>query len=369
MSTLPPFARALQGRRTHGDLQDRHKKASEDPPEYVEPTSARPPEVYPSIDRRKPGEPEIPARNPAHSDEVLDLRLLVSNLESQNADLTAENKRLQRVQVELETERQLATEYKYQLEDTITQLQDEQAKVRLLQTQVQQLENLLDNRKQLTDVKEQMLQRIQTEYQQVMKDYSRILELNGVQTGQLRQARVEISELEAQVEELKGLSRRRPSEPLAFVRTTPAAPAFADDFPLFEADTYATDIQNPPETPEPEFDLPRTAPPKEPDPVTLPKPRTPLKRAALVDNIDFGSEPTGIIVDDVDSMSVDEMKDLLSVLRGQKEEVERRLNKAPEKGRLMAHVRREQEEKEHELDVLSRRIAKLRWALRKIHEL
>jgi hypothetical protein len=95
----------------------------------------------------------------------------------------------------------------------------------------------------------------------------------------------------------------------------------------------------------------------------------PVKRAALVDNILFGREASVEVPDDVESMSVPEMKDLLEILRAQKDEVERQLNKAPQKGRLMAHVRREKEEMEAELDGLSKRIAKVRFTLRRLHEL
>jgi CHASE3 domain sensor protein len=95
----------------------------------------------------------------------------------------------------------------------------------------------------------------------------------------------------------------------------------------------------------------------------------PPRRAALVDNIHFGQDSVTEIPDDIESMSVPEMKDLLEILRTQKEDVERQLNRAPPKGRLMAHVRREKEEMEEELDGLSKRIAKIRFALRKLHEL
>jgi hypothetical protein len=251
------------------------------------------------------------------------------------------------------------------------QLHDEQLKSKSLQAQVHQLENLLDSKKQLSDVKEQMLQRIQFEYQQIMTDYTRILELSGVQTGQLRQAKVEISELEAQVETLRGLARKRLAEPPLPLRTAPMpAPApFLEDFPLIDSDQFPQDIHRQPEISEPEIEIPRMSAPRQSEPPPAPKPRSPMKRAALVDNIKFGDESSGILVDDVNSMSVDEMKALLSVLRAQKEEVERRLNKAPEKGRLQAHIRREHEEREHELDVLNRRIAKIRFSLRKAHEL
>jgi chromosome segregation ATPase len=336
--TLPPFARALQGRRTQGDHR---RSAPEDPPE---------------------ADPVPPTEIEASPGELLELQVRVATLESQNADLLTEIKRLQRAQLELDTERQLSSECRRQLDETIGQLRDEQLKCKYLQAQVQQLEGLLDSKKQLTDVKEQMLQRFQSEYQSVMTDYKRILELNGVQTGQLRRARVEIAELEAQVEELKGLSKRRPSESPILPRPSPEP---FRDFPVFDAEPFTPESPIEPEMPDPDFE--RVQSPRRIEPIQLPK-RSPLKRAALVDNINFGGEPSEIIGDDVESMTTEELKDLLSVLRMQREEVERRLNRAPEKGRLMAHVRMEQEEREHELDVLSKRIAKIRFALRKAHE-
>jgi hypothetical protein len=273
-------------------------------------------------------------------------------LESQNAELTADNQRVQRLEVDLEAERERSFECQRQLDDTIGHLRNEQLRSQAFQSQVLQLQALLDNKQQLTDVKEQMLQRIQNEYEQVMTDYRRILELTGVQTGQLRQARVEICELEAQVEELRG-SRRRPSETPILPRQL-FQPPFEDEIPVFDTEPFPL-----PAAP-PHFEIPAPE---------VPKPRSVAKPAALVDNISFGNEPSGIAVDDIDIMSTEERRDLLAVLRAQKEEVERRLNKAPEKGRLAAHVRRDQEEREQELEVLNRRISKIRYALRKTHDL
>jgi DNA repair exonuclease SbcCD ATPase subunit len=366
MATLPPFARVLQARRTANERHYRARPIQEDPPESTE--TPRPSERYPSSDRRRVVESEITPRSSSHTEEINDLRARISNLESENTELVAENKRLLRVQTELETERQLAIDCRRMLDEATAQLRDEQLKSRTLQEQVQQLENLLDGRRQLTNVKEQMLQRIQSEYDQIMKDYTRILELNGVQTGQLRKARVDICELEAQVEEMKGCAGQRLAEP-RLVRSAPAQEAYLNDFSPFDADEFAPALQMPDDNPDVEIEVPHSLAPRQNEIPTQAMVRSPLKRAALVDNIKFGDEPSAIIVDDVDSMPVDEMKDLFSVLRSQKEEVERRLNKAPEKGRLQAQVRREHEEQERELDTLTRRIAKIRFALRKLHAL
>jgi chromosome segregation ATPase len=72
--------------------------------------------------------------------------------------------------------------------------------------------------------------------------------------------------------------------------------------------------------------------------------------------------------DGVESMSVAEMREVLASLRAQKDDIERRLNRAPPKGRSLATVRREQAEAEGELDALNRRIARIRIQLRKLRE-
>jgi hypothetical protein len=60
---------------------------------------------------------------------------------------------------------------------------------------------------------------------------------------------------------------------------------------------------------------------------------------------------------------------LLYGLGTQQEEVKGKLQNAPEKGRLQTYVRREREEREHDLEGLNRRIGKKRSALKKMHEL
>jgi hypothetical protein len=199
-----------------------------------------------------------------------------------------------------------------------------------------------------------MIQRLQTEYEQIMADYQRVLDLNGIQTGQLRQAKVQISELESQLEELRFPVKRRFAD-LPYERHRPPPPV--DDFPP-EENSYEPPRQFDFSTPIDEF-------PPEP----APKPRTPVKKSALVDSIKFGDDTSDLVCEDCDSMKVSEMKEALANLRREKDDLERRLNKAPEKGRLMAHVRQEREERETELDHLVKRIAKIRFALRKRNEL
>jgi chromosome segregation ATPase len=335
------------------------------------------------VSRRSPGDqPEFESQRAAESDrchsrhvvsdaslaehdyieEVTCLRSLVSDLEGQLNDLASDNKRLQRFQAEGDSQRQLNDDIQRQLEDAQGQLRDEQLRSKFLSEQVKQLEHLLDGKRHLTEVKEQMLERMHNEYGQIMADYQRLLDLNGVQTGQLRQAKVQISDLEAQVEELRSSARLRERE------VANGTDFVMNDFGLLntKADKEETIEVDP-------VDIPQDPPVHqriEPPPVQQQRVEPlPAKRAALVDNIHFGQEPANEAPDNLESMSVPEMKDLLEILRAQKEEVERQLNKAPQKGRLMAHVRREKEEMEEQLDELNKRIAKIRFTLRRLHEL
>lgn len=98
-----------------------------------------------------------------------------------------------------------------------------------------------------------------------------------------------------------------------------------------------------------------------------------VKRSALVDNIQF-EDPHEIKhqVDeelDLQSMSTNEMKEKLLSLQKERDEIERILNKAPPKGRLLAHVNREKEEKERQLDALIKQISKIKYRLKVIKAL
>jgi chromosome segregation ATPase len=333
MTNLPPFARALRRR---GDFDD--------PPPTTR-SFYRPEDPEPERFRHRPS-PE----STNFANEIRDLRTLIADLEQQISTLKTENRHLQRAQVDLDAHRRINEDLQREVDDLRARMEDEQVRGKFLSGQVQQLEGLLESKRQLLDVKEQMIQRLQTEYDQIMVDYQRILDLNGLQTGQLRQSKVQISELESQLEELRFVPKRRPLEP--------PVERFYEPPPV--------DIVEPYEPVKFDFSPPK---PVDDEPYELPKPRTPVKKSALVDNIHFGDESMDIVADDFESMKVSDMKELLASLRREKEELERKLNKAPEKGRLMAHVRQEQEEREGELDRLVKRIAKIRFELRKLNAL
>lgn len=402
MSALPPFARALKTRRPGAEkpAPSRPTPDVETRPRDYESDSVSP---YPQYDR-----PETQPKEQDYIDEIQDLRSVIQDLEQQVSDLTAENRRLQQSQLELETNKQMATELQKQIEELSQQLRDEILKNKCLSEQVEQLENLLESKRQLTDAKEQMVRRMQNEYHQVMGDYQRLLEVNSEQAGQLRQARVDISELDAQVAQLRSASRRvdpvlpferhrsplddfmTPSEPprVSFERSAfPPPMPHEDDRPPFDSrfdpppnDRPSFDSRfDPPPNDRPSFDSRFDPPPNERNkPEMEPAPVTPTvtshqspKKSALVDNIRFGEDtgPAVEVEDDTETMTVPEMKQHLEMLRQQKEDLERKLNKAPAKGRLMAHVRREQEENEAELEVVTKKMSRLRFALRKLHAL
>jgi hypothetical protein len=231
--------------------------------------------------------------------------------------------------------------------DLRSRLEESEVRNKFLTSQVHQLEGLLESKRQVTDAKEQMIMRLQDEYTQIMADYQRTLDLNGVQTGQLRQAKVQIAELESELAEFRFPSKAQTVE---FAIPPPGR----DDFsPMARS-----------------YEMPKV----EPEPVdefqfVPPVPRTPVRKAALVDNICFGEESRDLVCEDCDSMTVSEMREMLANLRRDKDELERKLNKAAPRGRLMAHVRQEREESEAELETLVRRIAKLRYSLRKMNQL
>jgi predicted nucleic acid-binding Zn-ribbon protein len=74
------------------------------------------------------------------------------------------------------------------------------------------------------------------------------------------------------------------------------------------------------------------------------------------------------MADGVESMSVAEIRDVLASMRAKKEDIERRLSSGQPKSRPLAVVRREQAEAEDELDTLNKRIARVRFQLRRLRE-
>ena len=370
MSQLPPFARALKTRHT-GPENGRFTRNIADPD--------NPNRNYESETSIQSYRPEGQPKEQDYIDEIQDLRSVIQDLEQHVAELTAENRRLKAERTDADSSKQIGSDFQRQIDELKAQLRDEITKNQCLTEQVEQLEKLLESKRQLTEAKEQMMRRLQDEYQQVVSDYQRLLEVNSEQAGQLRQSRVDISELEARVAQMRSAARRTaPDYP--YDRHRPHFDDFMDSTaPLYEppafqphsSDTFPAPLPLEPE-PEP-LPVPEPAPYKPPtEPATEANPfvQSP-KRSALVDNIKFGdeSENTKPIEDDVESMTVPEMKQQLEILRHEKEELERKLNKAPPKGRLMAHVRREQEENEAQLDALTKRISRIRFQLRRLHAL
>jgi hypothetical protein len=81
--------------------------------------------------------------------------------------------------------------------------------------------------------------------------------------------------------------------------------------------------------------------PKQTEMRTPPMASSLLKCAAPLDNMTFCDQLSAMAVEDIDFMDVDEMKDLASVLRYQKDELERRLDQALQKGRSQPQIRLE----------------------------
>lgn len=100
--------------------------------------------------------------------------------------------------------------------------------------------------------------------------------------------------------------------------------------------------------------------------------KAPVKRSALVDNINFIEPAVNALPSDeldIQAMSAQEMKEKLTSLQKERDEIERFLNKAPAKGRLLAHVNREKEEKEQQLDGIVKQISKIKYRLKVIKAL
>lgn len=62
------------------------------------------------------------------------------------------------------------------------------------------------------------------------------------------------------------------------------------------------------------------------------------------------------------------MRQALAALRARKDDIERRMNALPQKGRQQAVVRREQAEAEGQLDELNQKIEKIHFQLTKFRE-
>ena len=89
---------------------------------------------------------------------------------------------------------------------------------------------------------------------------------------------------------------------------------------------------------------------------------------AMEDNIHFGEKPS-YNRQDIENMSVSEMKDELSRLQKEKEETEKIVNRAPQQGVSPTRSRRIKEENELKLDEIEKRMGKIRLVLKQMHAL
>ena len=362
---------------------------------------------------------------------LVDLQKKNTELETQVADLTAENASLQNAQQDLIKERQISDDYFKQIEELKDALRDEQIKSKCFKEQVTQLESIVQSKNQQIEAKESMIHSINAAYNQMVSEYQANGLLVGTLTGQIRQYTKQISELETQIAELKShhrnqnLSKRyetcidmnsyqqnfdsNPPAENKFGSLFPPAvnnnfndpelnplpntfndygsnqnglndfgaqpnplndfntqPNLYNDYPETTGNNFAFDDQSRPPPTNNSNDIFGTA-------QMLKQPSTAaVKRSALVDNIMF-QDPQEIKPQedelDLQTMSTNEMKEKLLSLQKERDEIERILNKAPPKGRLLAHVNREKEEKERQLDALIKQISKIKYRLKVIKAL
>lgn len=391
---LPPYARALKNRQSH----QRHSFGSDSFSQSLR-SSLSP---YNTLDQ--PFE-----EDPGESNH---LREIIADLEIQVAELTAENQKIPELQQQLEIERNNATEFGRMLDEKMDLLAKERTKNQTLEEQVAQLESFLQDKNTIVGSKESCLQRLQSEYSSLFENYQKQLDIIGVQTGQLRNCREKISELENEIEFIKSkppptpprneyISQRNDYPPMNDFNMNNGfnnmnelpvySPQELDSFPKPNLDSsqyrdrlFGENDWNQANTnyhPQNEFANTYSSP-KSPQPYSSPfsSPEihhpmrrsansTPI-RAALVDNISFdgySENENRVFTIDTDGMSIPEMKTKLQQLQIEKDDLEKKMNGSPRAGASLAVYKREQGAIEASFDMVAKEIAKLKLTLKQLH--
>lgn len=400
MSQLPPFAKALQ-KRSH---RRRLYAPSTDSIRDSENDTGHQFESNPSL--------EFESSATKYENDLMEeneeLHIVIIDLQNEIRDL--KKKAIPDLQQQVEVERELNAKLSEQMRETESQLIEEKQKNHVLREQVIQMEQLLSGRQQITNATSSMIARLQEEYSTVSKDYQRILDLYNTVNSSLRQARVKISQLEAdlsiaKVENERARNNNRldklpppfpadviPMDP--FVLRSPSKLDKPFDDPLFGAGTLpdvgtekygigplsndafgrpldgfndplgktgglGNDIPgdgfgpSTPLTPTPGFGYGTT---------------TNIPKAALVDNIHFGTDqPVSDEVLNFNVAGIDKaaLQTMLDSLVAERDELDRRLRQARKQGQSKSSFLREREELEDKCDIVTKKISKIKRELRK----
>ena len=347
------------------------------------------------------------------------LRETILDLEKQNAKLRKENRQILDLKQQLEVEKEVNDNLSNKLHEAQNDLQREKQLNASLNEQLTQLEQILTGKQQITEAKSTMVLRIQEEYKTVINDYQRIQDLYNSMVVQLRESRNKVSELEAELEN----ARQEMSQQKKFGTNNnimsnnnnnnnfmnnfeddfkPKAPqpfGAVDDFDFFNepppilpktqnaggiAPTPATATFNQPQN-EAFFNDPLMNEPIKPPPMAqtnrapekeplkpqfelVNDPTVPVRKAALVDNINFGEPDSDKDVKlglDLRGLDRAELEDLLNELVAEKHETERLLALAPKQGISKSRAMREKEELADKADLLEKKISKIRREIKK----
>jgi chromosome segregation ATPase len=247
----------------------------------------------------------------------------VRRLERENAELQAECR-------DLEEEIKSLQQQNRELVSDITAMKGDSYKTAQLSKALASAQREIDELRQIIQSKDANFASLDRDYKALENDYKRRYEMRSAESDALRVKQMEIVRLQKELDQYRTSSR---------------------------LDEPAHDVR--------ERIHPRAVPE---EPVHVPPRSFGQVPAAMRDSLRFGVEdnPPRVEFDaPVTEMGERELKSRLAALTQEKEEKERKLNKAAPKGANLAHVRRQKEELDEEIIALNRQISKLRLELKR----
>ncbi|OHT12860.1 hypothetical protein TRFO_17114 [Tritrichomonas foetus] len=188
MTDLPPFAEALL-RRNDTNHQNLFSQSLPKP-------------LYP-----RDLEENFDSRD---SNEIIELRAMISNLEQQIADLNIRKRSISHLQAQLDNEKENNTELGRQVDRINDSIKENEDKTHAFAEQIRQLQSLIDNKQQLVDAKDSMIIQLSSEYQQLREDYQLATQKSSDQIAQLGRLRSQIADLNSELSILRSQKKRPP---------------------------------------------------------------------------------------------------------------------------------------------------------------
>ena len=258
-------------------------------------------------------------------------------LKKQLEIIKIENKDLKH---ELSVEKAVNDELSNQIYENEKIIKEEKKKNQTLNDEISHLEQILSDKQQITESKNKILEKLQDEYNKISLDYQKILDLYNFQNNQLQQLRNQINELENELNSQFLPENKIEKKNLNFQNNFIYNNNFENNNQIFENNNnFINEIK-----------------------------LSPVKKAALVDNIVFGENITtsnNQIEELFQNLSKEELNILLNEFIEEKSFLEKSYAQAPKRGISKTRNLREKNEIENKIDDLNKKIYKLKRELKK----